>query len=113
MAGTLYKPYVWLESLTTSSSNLYFIVSLPARTTIPVSPTDIIDNAGTRSRTIIYKIRGGTEDNNNIERYHALDASTNYDPALDDIIVQIVEETGKKKGQGSVHHSEGDASGGD
>lgn len=120
MPGTLYKPYVWIKSISTSESRLHFIVSLPNGWTIPNEPNSHEDIPDRRKRTLIYEMLEPVEtgeveaDYNNIERFYILDDSTEYDPILDDIIVQIW-DAGRtdKKGQGSIHHSEGDTSGGE
>ena len=116
MAATLNKPYVWLEFISTSSSILHFTVLLPEGIDIPTSLPEPDDDFTIRRRTITYVTSGEDEGGtpHPEERDYPLDESTDYDPVLDDIIVEIVEGgTLDRKGQGSVHHAEGDTSGGD
>jgi hypothetical protein len=110
-----YKPYVWLESISTSASKLHFVVSLPIGIELITDVPRPDDNFDMRRRILVYKVSGEVVEPTSrpFEISYPLDESTGYDPVLDDIIVQIVEEgTMDKKGQAATHHSEGDASGG-
>ncbi len=108
-----YKPLLWLKSITTSTSHLFGIVELPTGHSLDPLPPEL--NIEGRRITFRYNALdhgGPSTDPNIIEFDEVLDKSIDYDPVMDDIMVEIIEETtGDRKGKGTVHQSEGDASG--
>ncbi len=105
-----YKPYCWLEFITTSESILHFRVRIP-NGTIYLDSSPPRDDFQNHKRTIIYNIVEGTTATERDYQY-ALNVATNYDPVLEDISIEI-KKGDEKKGTSTTTQSEADASGGD
>lgn len=105
-------PYMWLDFVTTEQSILNMAVVLPGGSAFTL--TDTIDYRTQFIREVYFTVNPGRSADTIIPLTYNLDSSTGYDPVLDMVIVHITELDNmgveKKKGTGTVHTSEGDAS---
>lgn len=104
-------PYIYLKVIDTS--NLKVNVATDFQQKVSREGIDIVADPDSYKITIklYYKLSG----NESVEFDHQtifLD-SDNYDPVLEDIIVEVIlkDPSGDRKGHGTTHGSEGDASG--
>lgn len=109
-----FVPYAWLDFITTECSVLNIAAELPDNAQVNLLAVNDFPNR--YERVVKYKV-GGTLNNTTtiFHLQHLLDASNGYDPIFENIIVHFIEFDAagieKKKGTGTVHSSEGDASG--
>ena len=109
-----FTPYIWLDSRETDNAIVHIAAWLPSRCS--VEEYDLDDDHEAYLRTVTFKI---TETDDSDFKFtfleHHLNAETGYDPALDTIIVNLTEfespRVERKRGTGTTHGSEGDASG--
>jgi len=106
-------PYAWLDFITTECSVLNIAAELPDNAQLNLLAVN--DFPDRYERVVKYKVSGTL--NSTTAIFHLqqlLDASNGYDPILENIIVHFIEFDAagneKKKGTGTVHSSEGDAS---
>ena len=111
-----FMPFMWLQCLATDRSIVHIAALIPERAKI--SGPEVTNDPDHYQRIVDYKISGDTTSVPAIFHLeHYLDSSNNFDPVMENIIVNFIELDGsgarKKKGTGTVHTSEGDASGND
>jgi hypothetical protein len=109
MTAELYKPYVWMQSISGTVNYLHFIVRLPDGQTIPALPNSAVPDYTSGTMTLTFNAYNDSlflaEHDVEVE-YELLE------PCFENVVI-IINDTGlKKKGQGSSQQSEGDTSGG-
>ncbi len=109
-------PYLYIQFANTSQSVVHVAGWVDgAGDMIEVAPP--VDNFSTFERKVDYKLKTVTPPQVIIHDDHDLNERNGYDPVLDSIVVSLIEYnsdgTEKRKGIGTVHTSEADASSGD
>lgn len=106
-------PFLWMRFIDTEHQELHVAVLVPEGSVLEEGT--YVDDPNNYCRTINYAITLGSGGGTIImDDIHYLDVSTGYDPTLDNVIADIstFDASGvkKKKGKGTAHTSEADAS---
>jgi len=108
------KPHLFLKSKSSDNATIHIEVSLPEECVFLNLTTVDVDAEYKRRVTYYY----GTDGYANWRPVHldySLNETTGYDPVFDDIVVEFIVKdssgSGDRKGKGTTHNAEGDASG--
>jgi hypothetical protein len=109
------KPYLWMQFIATTNSVVHVAAELTQDSTL--SEEEPINEPDKYRRIVNYTVHAGSSsDEGVVHDDHNLDDGE-YDPVMDNIIIRLIEYnsdgTERRKGSGTTHTSEGDASGDD
>lgn len=108
-------PYIYLQSITADYVKLYLAIFLPEQSRL-VSTSTPEDFDNFIQGVQLYYVRDGDGGPGWHYEEVELNSQNGFDPILEDIIVEVIvaddeNGTNEKKGHGTTHGSEGDASG--